>query len=48
MKYLIEYGKYNNMNGGGCFDVWCPLCGGPLNVTHPQREYLYLASLLSK
>ena len=41
MKYLIDYGKYNNMKGGGCFDVWCPLCGGPLNVTHPQREYLY-------
>jgi len=41
MKYLIDYGTSNNMKGGGCFDVWCPLCGGPLNGTRVQREYLY-------
>jgi hypothetical protein len=42
MKYLIDY----NMKGGGCFDVWCPLCGGPLNRTGIERsESLYEESL---
>lgn len=46
MKYLIDYGTSNNMKGGGCFDVWCPLCGGPLNGTSIERsESLYEESL---
>lgn len=48
MKYLINYSEYNNIKGGGCFDVWCPLCGGPLNVhSLHDKEFTNISNQLN-